>query len=582
MADYTAKWRIQGENGMQTAFRSILGDAKSTSDRMSTMFRTAFAGVSAAAVVTGIGRAMRSAIEYGDEMQKAAAKTGIGAGAFSELAAAAKLSDIEVGSLSTALRKMQVAVSEAGSGAKEPLKAFHALGIEFATFRKLRADEQFELLADRINALKDPADKVRAAVALFGRAGADLLPMFSEGAEGIRKAREEVERLGGALTDEQIKKLADADDAIKRLTMTWQGFSRTVAATAAGPINTFLEKLQTMQNFQPSDFVRTLLAKGPLASWSDLADTVKNRMPAPPQAAEWGGLNSDLMGRTSTSKAPPGFGGDSGKGGAKIWGEDIAITAQRITVSATEALYAEMDEATKTAMQKQLDAWYAFEVQIQQLVDSGRITQAEANARTVERIDQELEPIKITAERLFPKPEQAKLNAFAEQAARNVQDSFARFLFDPFEGGLKGMLAGFADMLRQMLAQLAAQELLRGFFSWGAGLGGGVGSFFSSMGAAAAGSRAVGGDVKSGSAYWVGERGRRELFVPGVSGTVLPMDRLAGAGGPTIHITNNVSVTGETDLQRALPVILARSNQQAVQQAKSEIRNDLKRFGRVR
>ena len=50
-----------------------------------------------------------------------------------------------------------------------------------------------------------------------------------------------------------------------------------------------------------------------------------------------------------------------------------------------------------------------------------------------------------------------KMQAIADQAARNMQDAFADFLFDPFEDGLDGMLKGFIDILRRMAAeQLAA------------------------------------------------------------------------------------------------------------------------------
>ena len=185
------------------------------------------------AVTSAIVGAGKAAIAYGDDMQKAAAKTGIGAGQFAVLADAARQSDIDVGGLSKSLQKMQVAISQAGSGAKAPLETFAALGIEFDKFRQLSPEDQFLKLADRINMLEDPADRVRAAVELFGKAGADLLPFFEKGAAGIKKATDEIERLGGTLTDEQIAKLAEADDAIKRMETAWSNLARTLTAEVA-------------------------------------------------------------------------------------------------------------------------------------------------------------------------------------------------------------------------------------------------------------------------------------------------------------------------------------------------------------
>ena len=63
-----------------------------------------------------------------------------------------------------------------------------------------------------------------------------------------------------------------------------------------------------------------------------------------------------------------------------------------------------------------------------------------------------------------------EVSEFARQAARNAQDAFANFLFDPFDGGIKGMVAGFADAMRRMLAEaLAAQAIQAALSAFGGG-----------------------------------------------------------------------------------------------------------------
>jgi tape measure domain-containing protein len=54
------------------------------------------------------------------------------------------------------------------------------------------------------------------------------------------------------------------------------------------------------------------------------------------------------------------------------------------------------------------------------------------------------------------------MSKFAEQGARNMQDAFADFLFDPFQDGLDGMLRGFIDMIRRMTAEALSAEILQG------------------------------------------------------------------------------------------------------------------------
>lgn len=226
--------------------REVAG-LKDTNDGIISSFKSVGAALigafSVGAITSQLVQAGKAAIAFGDEMQKAAARTGIGAGEFAALADAARLADIDTTSLSKALQKMQVAVSEAGSGSKSQLETFAALGIQFDDLRKLAPEDQFLRIADGINNLQDPADRVRASVELFGKAGAELLPFFEQGAEGIRKATDEIERLGGKLTDDQIKKLADADDAIKRLDQSWTNFARTLTAAVAPALTSVLNAL---------------------------------------------------------------------------------------------------------------------------------------------------------------------------------------------------------------------------------------------------------------------------------------------------------------------------------------------------
>jgi phage-related minor tail protein len=152
---------------------------------------------------------------------------------------------------------------------------------------------------------------------------------------------------------------------------------------------------------------------------------------------------------------------------------------------------------------------------------------------------------------------------------RGMQQGLADFLFDPFEEGLDGMLKGFLDTMRRMVAELLAQELLTSFF--GTALGGGVKGFFGGLAG-----RASGGPVSAGVPYMVGERGK-ETFVPSTSGYIVP-----NGGGGSVAVTNHITINDETDLKRSMPAIAAEITRQSVASAKSEMKNDIRRYGRVR
>lgn len=121
-----------------------------------------------------------------------------------------------------------------------------------------------------------------------------------------------------------------------------------------------------------------------------------------------------------------------------------------------------------------------------------------------------------------------EMSVFAQEAARNIQSSFADFLFDPLDEGFEGMVEGFARAIQRMLAEAAAARILEGMF----GEDGGLGSFLSGFMPSFGGGRALGGRVSAGVPYVVGER-RPEMFVPDSAGRIQP--RISG-GGTSIEI----------------------------------------------
>ncbi len=173
-----------------------------------------------------------------------------------------------------------------------------------------------------------------------------------------------------------------------------------------------------------------------------------------------------------------------------------------------------------------------------------------------DRFSQELERGGELGEIIFDSAEEgvSKLTVFAEEAARQMQQSFAAFLFDPFQDGLRGMLRGFVDMIRQMVAQLLAQQLLLAFLSPFKGTAGIFGQMYGALE-----KKATGGPVSANRPYIVGERGP-ELFVPGSSGGIVPNHAMMG-GGMTVAPVYNIDARGATaDLQSALPGILQENN----------------------
>lgn len=148
----------------------------------------------------------------------------------------------------------------------------------------------------------------------------------------------------------------------------------------------------------------------------------------------------------------------------------------------------------------------------------------------------------------------------ARQAARNMQDAFAEFLFNPFEDGVNGMVKAFLDAIRRMLANQAALKL----FSFLKGLVNPGDSIEEIDLSTLPKPRALGGPVTGGDPFLVGERGP-ELFVPGSSGMVIPNNRLQAAAGVNINIGPIDASGADADrILATLPPMLEQAVQESV------------------
>lgn len=218
----------------------------------------------------------------------------------------------------------------------------------------------------------------------------------------------------------------------------------------------------------------------------------------------------------------------------------------------------QLNTSTMTVIEKTVADFDVFSNAINKLLKLGIITPEQASTRLLERLDEILPEVEVTGERALPKFQKTvnEMSQFAATAAQNIQNSFAQFLFDPFKDGLRGMFASFVDMLRQMVAQILAQQILIAFFSMFTG-GTGIMASFAKAAVGSLEGKAMGGAVSSNTPYIVGERGP-ELFVPNSSGSIVPNGRM---GGVTVAPVYNIDARGATaDLQKALPSILSENN----------------------
>jgi lambda family phage tail tape measure protein len=192
----------------------------------------------AVALAATVG-SVKAAVDAGDQFNKLSQKTGIAVEALSGLAYAATLSDVSIESLATGIKKLSVNMNEAAvSTSGKAAEAFKALGVAVKdSSGNLRgSDDVLADIADRFAGMKDGAGKTALAVALFGKAGADLIPFLNQGGKGIAELTAEAEKLGLVLTGKTAKAAEEFNDNMKKLSLSTAALGRSITAELIGPL----------------------------------------------------------------------------------------------------------------------------------------------------------------------------------------------------------------------------------------------------------------------------------------------------------------------------------------------------------
>jgi len=222
--DVNAKLDSMGNAGKRAA--ADLGVLKTI--EISRVFVSAITSAAGSFQSLVVGSA--SAVAAVDDLSK---RTGVSASALQAYQFAADQSGVGLETFGRGIQKLTVNLGEAQTGNAAAIKSFTELGLSVAELSTLSPQVAFEKVAAAIAELPNPAQQAAAAVSLFGKSGIDLVPVFQEGAGFLQQMREEAERLGTVLSQDQVSNLAALDDAISAVSAAFGGLTNRVVAEFA-------------------------------------------------------------------------------------------------------------------------------------------------------------------------------------------------------------------------------------------------------------------------------------------------------------------------------------------------------------
>jgi hypothetical protein len=209
---------VEGEGKINALGRAI-GGLSGTAGKVSGGLRGlagAAGGLSGALgslvpLATGAGLAAmaKGAIDAADNMNDLSQKTGVSVESLSKFQQAANASGTSIEGVGAAMIKLNRNLATGNAGAAEALTS---LGISATDASgKLKSTDAIMLeVADKFAKMPDGANKTAAAMALFGKAGADMIPMLNGG-------RKSIEDLAATMTGPFAKGADNLNDKLAAL-----------------------------------------------------------------------------------------------------------------------------------------------------------------------------------------------------------------------------------------------------------------------------------------------------------------------------------------------------------------------------
>lgn len=256
MAANVARLRQDMDAAKNTVNTAMLNIQKSVN-----VAKGALAGLGAALSVGAFAAWVKSSIDAADEMSKLSQKTGIAVKDLAGLQLAYRQSGLEAGALQMSMSKLAVGVLNGN----DALKAM-AIQTRNADGSLKSTREVLGLVADKFASYEDGIGKTALAIELFGKSGADLIPMLNGGSEALAEFDEMARKLGLTMDEATARNAEKFNDTLDLLGQGLSGISRQVAAdllpTLTGLAGEFLNSMTSGDRLKKVADVLSMALRG--------------------------------------------------------------------------------------------------------------------------------------------------------------------------------------------------------------------------------------------------------------------------------------------------------------------------------
>ncbi len=201
---------------------------------------TSYVNVATAAALTTL---IYKQLQAADRLDELAQSTGVTTEFLSSLTVALKTSSVDAEKFAKGLEILSKNMKGIGTESAASKEAFELLGVEFknadGTIKNM--EEIVMTLADKFASLPDGAEKTALAMKLFGKSGADLIPVLNMGTAGLAEMQAKAEELGLIISTESAKQAAYFTDQMDMLKLSAEGLALSIGLSVVPQVNEMIK-----------------------------------------------------------------------------------------------------------------------------------------------------------------------------------------------------------------------------------------------------------------------------------------------------------------------------------------------------
>jgi hypothetical protein len=274
---------LKGSDQSSRAITSAVKNLEGMGSAFSAI-RSSLAGIVSAGALVALGH---SALQLGDDLSKASKKFEMAVEDLSALRYAAELADVPFESLEVGLAKLSQAMVSGAEKGSDMSYAFKALGVDIKSYGGNIGTALVDI-SRKIIEVDNAAARVDFSKSIFGRSGANMIPVMGEIAKGFGSMRTEAEKFNALMTEDQAKRMEKYNENLKSVKLTTTQVTAEVI-NFAGEISGWIQRA-TVDALKLekalSDIAEKTLLGGTFKPKGDTSGAVRFKAPPLPPATK--------------------------------------------------------------------------------------------------------------------------------------------------------------------------------------------------------------------------------------------------------------------------------------------------------